>query len=191
MLILTKRLITAASQYLSWCHTCNLCWWFAICDIDWSICYKSYPVLVVWSCLTLFCPVVCIQVEILATTSLEKRLRAIDKTLDRIQAAAAARQEQKVAVVARHQQQSSNSEHQAGPRQQTGESQQNQHVVTAGHQLPSHIFNSRFLGANRERAGVMGTSWLARVGRWKRRRVGGSWGKVRCRMMKPALLPSS
>ncbi|PNF27333.1 hypothetical protein B7P43_G02766, partial [Cryptotermes secundus] len=104
-----------------------------------------------------------LKVEILATTSLEKRLRAIDKTLDRIQAATAARQEQELAVAARHEQQTSNSEHQAGPRQQTGESldqqeQQSQHVVTAGHQLPPHIFNSRFLGANRERVGVMGTS---------------------------------
>lgn len=83
--------------------------------------------------------------------------------MDRIQAATAARQEQEVAVAARHEQQTSNSEHQAGPRQQTGESldqqeQQNQHVVTAGHQLPPHIFSSRFLGANRERVGVMGTS---------------------------------
>jgi hypothetical protein len=104
-----------------------------------------------------------LQVEILATTSLEKRLRAIDKTLDRIHAAAAARQEQEIAVGARHEQQNSNSEQQAGPRQQTGESldhreQQNQHVVTAGHQLPPHIFSSRFLATNRERVDVMGTS---------------------------------
>jgi len=99
----------------------------------------------------------------LATTSLEKRLRAIDKTLDRIQVAATARQGQEVVVATRQEQQTSNSRLQAVPRHQTGESldqeeRQGQHVATASHQLPPHMFNARFLGGNREQMGVVGSS---------------------------------
>lgn len=103
-----------------------------------------------------------LKVEILATTSLEKRLRAIDKTLDRIQVAAAARQGQEVGVSTTHAQHTSDSVHQSGPRQQTADSldqqeRQNQHVATASHQLPPHMFNSRFLEDNREQVGVVGS----------------------------------
>jgi hypothetical protein len=104
-----------------------------------------------------------IQVEILATTSLEKRLRAIDKTLDRIQAAAVVRQGQEVAVATRPEELTSNGRHQASPRQQTGESlgqqeRQSQHMATTSHQLPHPMFNARFLGDNREQVGVMESS---------------------------------
>ncbi|XP_021914830.1 LON peptidase N-terminal domain and RING finger protein 3 isoform X2 [Zootermopsis nevadensis] len=96
-----------------------------------------------------------LKVEILATTSLEKRLRAIDKTLDRIQAAAVIKQGQDVAVATRPEELTSNSRHQANQTQQTGESlyeqeRQSQHTATSSHQLPHPIFNASFLGDNRE-----------------------------------------
>jgi hypothetical protein len=104
-----------------------------------------------------------IQVEILATTSLEKRLRAIDKTLDHIQAAAVGRQGQGVAVATRPEELTSDSGHQTNLRQQTGESlhqqeSQGQHMATTSHQLPHPMFSARFLGDNGERVGIMESS---------------------------------
>jgi len=103
-----------------------------------------------------------LKVEILATTSLEKRLRAIDKTLDRIQVAAAARQGQEVGVSTTQAQHTSDTVHHSVPRQQTADlldqqERQNPRVATASHQLPPHMFNSRFLEDNREHLGVVGS----------------------------------
>ncbi|PSN42906.1 LON peptidase N-terminal domain and RING finger protein 3 [Blattella germanica] len=97
-----------------------------------------------------------LKVEILATTSLEKRLRAIDKTLDRIQAAAVARQEQTMAVDSVEHQQNTNASHQPSLQHQNEDStNSSRHVATASRDPPSHMFSGRFLGTNRERVRVV------------------------------------
>ncbi|KAJ4429594.1 hypothetical protein ANN_21779, partial [Periplaneta americana] len=95
-----------------------------------------------------------LKVEILATTSLEKRLRAIDKTLDRIQAAALAKQEA-VEIVRPIRTEDSSRREERTAELLNQQARDRQHLATASRQLPPHMFNARFLGDNRERVGVV------------------------------------
>ena len=78
-----------------------------------------------------------LQVEILATTILEKRLRAIDKTLDRIEAATQAKQEQE-ALTSRVEEHNISAGDQAGP-----------NAATASRELPPHMFSTHLLEESR------------------------------------------